>query len=78
MTIGREVLSEEQASPNYRMRLVRWRRTGDECWEVLDAHSSTPVVTGLPHREEALRIVRAWERLSQRIPGGLEGHIVPH
>ncbi|GBD27700.1 hypothetical protein HRbin30_03054 [bacterium HR30] len=78
MTVGREVLSEEQASPNYRVRLVRWRRTGEESWEVIDANSRVAVATGLSHREEALRIVRGWERLSQRIPGGLEGHIVPH
>ncbi len=78
MTIGREVLSEEQASANYRLRLVRWRRTGEESWEVIDMHSRVVVATGLAEREEALRIVRGWERLSQRIPGGLEGHIVPH
>lgn len=78
MTVGREVLRDEQASPNYRLRLVRWRRTGEESWEVVDAHSSVVVVTGLEHRDEALRIVRGWERLSQRIPGGLEGHIIPH
>lgn len=78
MTIGREVLQEEVASANYHLRLVRSRRTGDESWEVVDAHKAVAVVVGLATREEALRIVRGWERLSQRVPGGLEGHIVPH
>ncbi|GIW45339.1 MAG: hypothetical protein KatS3mg077_2621 [Candidatus Binatia bacterium] len=78
MTVGREILREEQASPNYRMRLIRWRRTAEEWWEVVDAHTQVVVASGLDQREEALRIVRGWERLSQKIPGGLEGHIVPH
>mgnify|MGYP005838169425 CR=1 FL=1 len=77
-TIGRQVLSEERASPNYRMREVRMRRTGEVQWEVIDANTGVVVVTGLAQREEALRVVRAWERLSQRLPGGLEGHVVTH
>lgn len=76
--IGREVLGEEQASPNYRMREVRMRRSGEVQWEVVDANTGVVVVAGLAHREEALRVVRAWERLSQRLPGGLEGHVVTH
>ncbi len=76
--IGREILTEEQASPNYRMREVRLRRTGEVLWEVIDGNSGVVVVTGLAQREEALRVVRAWERLSQRLPGGLEGHVVTH
>ena len=76
--IGREVLQEEEASPNYRLREVHHRRTGDVRWEVVDASSGTAVATGLCSREEALRIVRGWERLSQRIEGGLAGHVLVH
>lgn len=76
--IGREILSEEQASPNYRMRRVCQRRTGAVTWEVIEAASGAPVATGLVDREEALRIVRGWERLSQKLEGGLEGHVLVH
>jgi len=76
--IGRDVLSDEQASANYRMREVRRRRTGEHSWEVVEAQSGLAVATGLASREEALRIVRGWERLSQRLEGGLEGHILVH
>ncbi|MGH7819153.1 MAG: hypothetical protein ACREQ9_05215 [Candidatus Binatia bacterium] len=76
--IGREVLQEEQASPNYRMREVKRRSTGEVSWEVLDAESGLTVVVGLADREEALRIVRGWERLSQRIEGGLANHVLVH
>jgi hypothetical protein len=74
--IGREVLFEEEASPNYRLREVQRRRTGEVSWEVVETASGLPVATGLPDREEALRIVRGWERLSQMIEGGLEGHVL--
>jgi hypothetical protein len=77
-SFGREVLVEEEASPNYRLRQVRRRRTGDLTWEVVEAATAVAVVTGLPDREEALRIVRGWERLSQKIEGGLSGHVVVH
>lgn len=73
---GREILHEEQASPNYRLRQVRRRRTGEESWEVLEASSGLTVVAGLADREEGLRIVRGWERLSQVQEGGLPGHIL--
>lgn len=76
--IGREILTEEQASANYRLRQVRTRATDVESWEVVDGGSATTVATGLASREEALRLVRAWERLNQRIEGGLPGHVVPH
>ncbi len=74
--IGREILAEEDASPNYRMRQVRRRRTGDVSWEVIETASGLPVATGLTDREEALRIVRGWERLSMRLEGGLPGHVL--
>lgn len=74
--IGREVLFEEEASPNYRLRHVRNRRTGEETWEALDAASGLTVVGSLGDREEALRIVRAWERLSQTLEGGLADHVL--
>lgn len=74
--VGREVLHEEQASANYLMREVKRHRTGEVSWEVLEASSGLSVATGLASREEALRIVRGWERLSQRLEGGLEGHIL--
>jgi hypothetical protein len=76
--IGREILFEEDASPNYRMREVQQRRTGEVSWEVVDATSGVAVATGLTNRDEALRIVRGWERLSQKIEGGLEGHVLVH
>ncbi|HVO25488.1 MAG TPA: hypothetical protein VMW56_17855 [Candidatus Margulisiibacteriota bacterium] len=76
--IGREVLFEEDASPNYRLREVQRRRTGEVTWEVVDAASGLAVATGLTNREEALRIVRGWERLSQKLEGGLEGHVLVH
>ncbi|MGH7822713.1 MAG: hypothetical protein ACREQ9_23390 [Candidatus Binatia bacterium] len=76
--IGREVLFEEEASANYRLREVRQRRTGERTWEVLEAASGLTVVGGLADRHEALRIVRAWERLSQKIDGGLAGHVLVH
>jgi hypothetical protein len=76
--IGREILFEEEASPNYRLRQVRGRRTGAVSWEVVDASSGLPVATGLASRDEALRIVRGWERLSQKIAGGLDGHVLVH
>ena len=76
--IGRDVLEDEQASPNYRLRRVRHRRTDDVSWEVVDSSTGKIVVTGLESRDEALRVVRGWERLSQRIEGGLEGHVLVH
>jgi hypothetical protein len=76
--IGREVLFEEDASPNYRLREVQRRRTGEVTWEVVDAASGLAVATGLANRDEALRIVRGWERLSQKLEGGLEGHVLVH
>ena len=76
--IGRAILHEEEASPNYRMREVQRHRTGEVSWEVVDATSGTTVATGLPNRDEALRIVRGWERLSQKLEGGLAGHILVH
>jgi hypothetical protein len=76
--IGRKTLLEEDASPNYRLREVQQRRTGDVTWEVVDAASGLAVATGLANRDEALRIVRGWERLSQKLEGGLEGHILVH
>ena len=74
--IGRDVLAEEQASANYLLRHVQHRRTSELSWEVVDAASQLPVATGLATRDEALRIVRGWERLSQRLEGGLDGHIL--
>jgi hypothetical protein len=76
--IGREILFEEAASPNYRMRQVQQRRTGEVTWEVVDAATGFAVATGLASRDEALRIVRGWERLSQKLEGGLEGHVLVH
>lgn len=76
--IGREILLDEEASPNYRLREVKLRRTGETSWEVVEAASQRTVVGGLADREEALRIVRAWERLSQRLEGGLAGHVLVH
>lgn len=72
--IGREILSDEEASANYRMREVRWRRTGEVWWEIVDSQTGAAVVTGLGDRDEALRAVRAWERLNTRLEEGLEGH----
>jgi hypothetical protein len=74
--IGREILSEEEASPNYRLRQVQRRRTGEVSWEVIEVASGNAVATGLADRDEALRIVCGWERLSQRIEGGLPGHVL--
>jgi hypothetical protein len=76
--IGREILLEEEASPNYRIREVQRRRTGEVTWEVVDAATGLAVATGLVNRDEALRIVRGWERLSQKLEGGLEGHVLVH
>jgi hypothetical protein len=76
--IGREILFEEQASPNYRMREVQRHRTGERSWEVLEANSGLTVATGLRDRDEALRAVRGWERLSQKLEGGLAGHVLVH
>jgi len=76
--IGREILCEEDASPNYRMRGVQQRRTGQVSWEVVDATSGLAVATGLANRDEALRIIRGWERLSQKLEGGLDGHVLVH
>ena len=74
--IGRAILNEEEASPNYRLRQVQRHRTGEVSWEVIEAASGNAIATGLSDREEALRIVRGWERLSQRIEGGLPGHVL--
>lgn len=76
--IGRKVLFVERASPNYHLRHVVLRRTGEKSWEVVDAGSGSTVVAGLYDREEALRIVRGWERLSQHREGGLPGHVLVH
>ena len=76
--IGRNVLHDEEASPNYRMRQVEHRRTGALSWEVIEASSGQAVATGLADREEALRIIRGWERLSQMLEGGLAGHVLIH
>jgi len=74
--IGREVLQEEEASPNYLFRQVQQRRTGEVSWEVVEAGTGMAVATGLVDRDEALRVVRGWERLSQKLEGGLAGHIL--
>ena len=74
--IGRDVVFEEVASANYRLREVRHRRTGEVTWEILDASSGLTVVGGLADRQEALRVVRGWERLSLRLEGGLAGHVL--
>lgn len=74
--VGRVVLCEEEASPNYQLRQIQRRRTGEVSWEVVEANSGVAVATGVIDREEALRIVRGWERLSQRLEGGLAGHIL--
>jgi hypothetical protein len=76
--IGREVVADEEASPNYRLRHVRHRRTGEETWEVLEADGGRSVVVGLASRAEALRIVRGWESLARAIEGGLPGHRPVH
>jgi hypothetical protein len=76
--IGREILKEEVASPNYVMRQVLWRRTGEVSWELASADTGDTVASGLADREEALRLVRGWERLSQRLEGGLPGHKLVH
>jgi len=76
--IGREILFEEQASPNYLLREVQRRRNGETSWEVLEASSGLTVATGLRDRDEALRVIRGWERLSQKLEGGLEGHVLVH
>lgn len=76
--IGREVMVEEEASANYRLRQVQHRRTGEVTWEVVDANSGVTVATGIMNREEAVRVVRGWERLSQRLEGGLAGHVLVH
>jgi len=72
--IGREILQDEEASANYRMRQVRGRRTGEVTWEVVESQSGVAVVTGLGDRDEALRLIRGWERLNARLEDGLEGH----
>lgn len=76
--IGREIVHEEDASPNYRFRQVQRRRTGEVTWEVVEAASGVAMATGLADREEALRVVRGWERLSQRLEAGLPGHVPVH
>lgn len=76
--VGRETLSDEEASANYRMREVRLRRTGEVSWEVVESASGKLVVTGLGSRDEALRLIRGYERLSQRLEGGLPDHILVH
>lgn len=58
------------------MRQVQVRRSGALSWEVVDANTGVTVATGLVGRDEALRLVRAWERLSQKIDGGLDGHVL--
>lgn len=76
--IGRYILSVERASANYCVRQVKRRRTGEISWEVVDRGSGVTVVAGFEGRDEALRVVRSWERLSQEIEGGLEGHMLVH
>ena len=76
--IGRQVLSQERASPNYCLRQVKKRRTGETSWEIVDAATGVTVLAGLVGRDEALRAVRGWERLSQRTEGGLAGHVLVH
>ncbi len=76
--VGRKLLCEEEASANYRLRQVELRRTAEVSWEVVEAESRRVVVSGLGSREEALRIIRAWERLSLRLEGGLAGHRLLH
>jgi hypothetical protein len=76
--IGRTVMMAERASANYFLRQVRRRRTGEVSWEIVDAGSGVTVAAGFDSRDEALRVVRGWERLSQELEDGLEGHIVVH
>jgi len=76
--IGREILQEEQASANYRFREVRNRLTRELSWDVVESSSEVVVASGLASREEALRIVRGWERLNSKLEGGLSGHILPN
>ena len=75
MTIGRITVCAERASANYWLRCVRSRRTGEQSWEIIDGNGAA-VATGLMDRDEALRQVKAWERLGLRIDGGIDGHVV--
>lgn len=78
VVIGREILHDEEASANYRMRQVRTRRSGEVTWEVVESQTGVAVITGLADRDEALRLVRGWERLNNRLEDGLEGHRRTH
>ena len=78
LPIGRRVLRCERASANYRLRLVKRRRTGEETWEVLEAATGSTVAVGLVDRDEALRMVKGFERLSQERDEGLPDHIQVH
>ncbi len=72
--IGRRILSDEEASANYRLRQVELRRTSEVTWEVVEAESDRIVVSGLASHDEALRVIRGWEKLSLKLEGGLAGH----
>jgi hypothetical protein len=76
--IGRNVLVEEEASANYCLRQVELRHTAEVRWEVVERDSGLTVVAGLATRDEALRVVRGWERLSFLLDGGLAGHRLLH
>ena len=76
--IGRIVIAVERASANYCLRQCRRRRTGEVTWEVVDRSSGVTIAAGFECREEALRVVRGWERLSQEVEGGFDGHIIVH
>lgn len=76
--IGRTVMRAERASANYFLRQVQRRRTEEVSWEVVDAASAVTVAAGFESRDEALRVIRSWERLSLVLEDGLEGHILVH
>lgn len=76
--VGREILQDEEASPNYRLQEVRARHSNRVSWDIVAHASGKRVASGLTSRDEALRLIRGWERLSQKLEGGLPDHVLVH
>lgn len=64
----------ERASTNYMMRKVRLRGTEEVFWEVLDRVTGLTVISGLPDRAEAVRVVKCWEAINNSRDEPLKWH----
>ncbi len=78
MQIGKRDLHRERASANYFLRQVERRSSSEVSWEIVEADTGLTVLSGIADREEALRVIKAWEALSRKREKPLQNHRFVH